>query len=257
MSHSAPFQLFLDKLGSHSALTEEESEAILGFPGYPAQVQSNRDFVRLGERVDHTTLVVAGLIGRFGQNSEGLRQITALHIPGDMADLHSVVAPDARSALQALTVSTVLKVPHDALREVASRYPAVAEAFWRQSVLDAAVLAEWVVNVGRRNARTRMAHFLCEMAVRSGPGGTRSQFSFGLPATQQHLADILALTAVHTNRTLKALREERLLRMESRIAHVLDWDGLAEAGEFDGSYLQGGVPMVSRAHAPPLRLIAG
>jgi CRP-like cAMP-binding protein len=233
-----PFRSFFDKLASRSTLGDAERQAILSLPGHPVQVQCNRDFVRLGERVDHASLVVDGLIGRFGQNKEGQRQITAVHISGDMADLHSVVAPDAGSALQALSVTTVMKVPHAALREAARRYPAIAEALWRECVVDAAVLAEWIVNVGRRPARARAAHLLCEMACRYEREGQNVGFSFGFPATQTHLADILALTPVHVNRMLKLLRQQELAHVYNRTVHILDWSGIVEAGEFDPSYLR-------------------
>lgn len=233
-----PFQSWFEKLASRSTLGGQEREAILRLPGHATQVQSNRDIVHLGERVDHASLVVSGLIGRFGQNSEGQRQIIAVHIGGDMADLHSVVAPDAASALQALSVTTILKVPHSALREVARRYPAIAEAFWRESVVDAAVLAEWVVNVGRRDARTRAAHLLCEMACRYEATDSDLGLSFDFPATQVHLADMMALTAVHVNRTLKALRDDGLANVRKRTVHILDWNGIVAAGEFDPTYLQ-------------------
>lgn len=240
MGHSFtdPLQCWFEKLASRSALGEQERRAILGLPGQPVQVQCNRDFVRLGERVDHASLIVDGLVGRFGQNREGARQITAVHINGDMADLHSVVAPDAASALQALSVSTILKVPHSALRDLAKRYPAIAEAFWRETVVDAAVLAEWVVNVGRRDARARAAHLICEMACRYEAIGERVGFRFGFPATQMHLADMLALTPVHVNRTLMSLRRQELAHIQSKSVHILDWNGIVEAGEFDPTYLR-------------------
>jgi CRP-like cAMP-binding protein len=206
-------------------------------PGHPVQVQSNRDFVRLGERVDHACLVVDGLVGRFGQNDQGGRQITALHIAGDMADLHSVVTPQAASALQALTTTTLLKISHRSLRDAVRRYPALAEAFWRECVIDAGILSEWVVNVGRRDARARTAHLLCEMAFRYEAAGAKVGFSFAFPPTQAQLADMLALTPVHVNRTLKGLREEGLAEIRDRTAHILDWTGLLHAGEFDPWYL--------------------
>ena len=86
-------QRFLDCLTRRSVLTEEARQAILDLPTRAEQVRAHEDFVSLGEKVDHTCLVVAGLVGRYGQNAEGDRQITAIHVPGDMADLHSVVQP--------------------------------------------------------------------------------------------------------------------------------------------------------------------
>lgn len=238
LSDPAPLQPFLDKLVSRSTLDPAERRAILDLPARAAQIQTNRDFVRPGERTDHACFVVAGLVGRFGQNREGSRQITAVHVPSDMVDLHSVVAPDACSALQALAVTTILRVPHSALRAAARRYPAIAEAFWRECVVDAAVLAEWVVNVGRRDARSRLTHLLCEIACRvEGLGGKlRSMIPF--PATQTHLADMTGLTAVHVNRSLQWLRSEKVVDLHSRQIHVLDWERMVQIGDFDSDYLR-------------------
>jgi CRP-like cAMP-binding protein len=238
LSDSSPLQPFLDKLVSRSNLDAEEQRAILALPARPDQIQTNRDFVRQGERVHHACFVVAGLVGRFGQNRDGSRQITAIHIPTDMVDLHSVVAPDACSALQALSVATILRVPHEALRETARRYPAIAEAFWRECVVDAAVLAEWVVNVGRRDARSRLAHLICEIACREAGAGENVGSDFPFLANQTHLADMTGLTSVHVNRSLRVLRDDNVVDVRSRMVRILDWKRLVEIGDFDSDYLR-------------------
>ena len=237
LSDPSSLQPFLAKLLSRSPLGAEERRAILRLPAHPAQIRTNHDFVRLGERVEHASFVVEGLVGRFGQNREGARQITAVHIPTDMINLHSVVAPDACSALQALSVSTILRVPHAALRDAAHRYPAIAEAFWRECVVDAAVLSEWVVNVGRRDSRSRLAHLLCETAWRIEASGRPTADGFEFPATQNHMADMLGLTSVHVNRTLQVLRRDNIIEIRSRVFHVRDWNRLVDIGEFDPAYL--------------------
>lgn len=238
LSNRPNTQLFLDRLTRRSLLSGEEQEAIINLPAHAEQVQPNRDFVPLGSETDHACLVVAGLVGRFGQNWEGKRQITAIHIPGDMADLHSVVQPRASSALQALSVATILKVPHDAIRSAMARYPALAEALWRDCMVDASILSEWVVNVGRRDARARVAHLLCELAMRLGAATADGLVTFQLSVTQEHLADATGLTPVHVNRTLMSLRASGLVELHSRSVHIPDWDALVEVGEFDSLYLQ-------------------
>lgn len=238
MARSAHSDLkpFVTRMLTHSRLSEEEQQAILALPFRVLQVPRNRDFVKLGEQVDHSCFILEGLAARFDQSDEGLRQITAFYIPGDMADLHSLVLPHATSALQALTTTTILQVPHSALRRVAALFHSVAEAFWRACMIDAAILSQWVVNVGRRESRARMAHLLCEMAVRYGAGGEPRR-SFAFPVTQNHLADATAITPVHTNRTLMALRKEGLAQMSFGMVEILDWPGLQEAGDFDPAYL--------------------
>lgn len=236
-SDPSNFEPFLKRLTARSVLTDEERQAILALPGYAFQVRSNHDFVRLGEEVSHACLVVEGNVARFGQTARGDRQITAFHLPGDMANLHSVVRPVGTSGLQALTTTLLLKVPHSALRKLAGRYAAIAEAFWRDCTVDAAILAQWVVNVGRRDSRTRIAHLMCELAIRYGAGDGAVRV-FPLPCTQQHLADATGLTPVHVNRTLRSLREDDLLQFTNREARIADWSAMARLADFDGDYLQ-------------------
>lgn len=239
MPNRPNLQRFLDRLNSRSILSLEEQQAILDLPGQAEQVQANRDFVELGQRVDHSCLVVAGIVGRFDQNGEGVRQITAMHLPGDMCDLHSVVQPMPTSALQALSVATILRIPHSAIRTVAAHYPAVAEAFWRDCMVDASILCEWVVNVGRRDARMRVAHLLCEMAHRLGAmAGGLDDVVFDLPVTQTQLADATALTPVHVNRTLQQLRREGLVDWHQRVVRLPRLQALMDIAEFDTDYLQ-------------------
>ena len=237
MITESPLDHFMQKLDGRMPLEPAERDAILALPGHAIQVASNRDFVRLGEDVTHACLVVEGLVARFSQNRKGERQITALHIAGDMANLHSVVVPEARSALQALCVTTLLKVPHQALREAATKYPRLAAAFWRENVIDGAVLSEWVVNVGRRCALAAMAHILCEMACRYRNAEISADMDYDFAATQTHLGDMLGLTPIHVNRKLMELRELNVVTFVHKRVTIHDWAKLITIGEFDPNYL--------------------
>ncbi len=94
-------------------------------------------------------------------------------MPGDMADLHSVVQPLAGSALQALSVATILRIPHVALRAAARRYPAVGEALWRDCAVDASILSQWVVNVVEETLAN--GSHTCSVRSRSGCEGRLSK----------------------------------------------------------------------------------
>jgi CRP-like cAMP-binding protein len=236
---------FLRRLTSRSVLSDHEQRQILNLPVHARHARANEDFVALGEFVDHASYVVEGLVGRFDQGSGGERQITALHIAGDMADLHSVVQPTATSALQALCPSTILQIPHGALRAAAAAHPAIAEAFWRDCMVDSMILAQWVVNVGRRDAPSRVAHVLCEMAwryrARRGPG----RVAFEMPMTQAHLADATGLTPVHINRTLRSLAAIGTV-FRHKFVQIEDWDALVKVADFDPAYLQDGAELAER-----------
>jgi CRP-like cAMP-binding protein len=183
-------------------------------------------------------LIVSGLVGRFGQLDSGVRQITAFHIPGDMADLHSAVRPIGVGGLHTLTETVIIKVPHEAVRRLAARYPGIAEALWRDCMLDAAVLMQWVVNVGRRAARTRLAHIFCEMAIRYG-NDRAALLRYRFPVTQEQLGEACAMTGVHINRSLRSLRGEKMVTMDRGMVTIHDWAELVRTGEFNAAYLVG------------------
>lgn len=229
--------LWLDRLTLRSTLSDAERHAILALPGELETIRPNRDFVRLGERVDRACLIVSGLAGRFGQTRDGERQMTALHIPGDMADLHSVMLPNAATALQSVGETVIYRVPHAEIHRLAGQSLTLAEAFWRDCMVDAAVLSQWALVNARLSAKGRVAHLLCEMACRFGRGQCPDGGVIAWPLTQTTLGDTTGLTPVHVNRTLRALREARAARIVDKQLHVLDWKLLSAIAEFDPRYL--------------------
>jgi CRP-like cAMP-binding protein len=237
ISQGDALQLFVDRLTSRSVLTEEEVTALLGLSGQVKEVAAHIDFVRFGEQVSHSCLLMSGLAGRFGQNGDGGRQITCLHIPGDVADLVSLVSPKTGWGLTALTPTTILRIPHADLRRLTAAYPGIAEAFWRDSVADGSIFSEWVVNVGRRDAITRVAHVFCEMAIRSEMAGLGERTSYPFRATQADLGDATGLTPVHINRTLRELREQGIVEHRNGRVSIHDWDQLVSTGDFDPAFL--------------------
>jgi CRP-like cAMP-binding protein len=233
----AALSLFLHRLLLRSTLSAEEREAILALPGTPATVPARTDIVAPGQRVGYACLVVEGLAGRFDQMADGRRQTVSFYLPGDMCDLPSVVLPIAAWGITALTTSTILLLPHAALRDVAARYPAIAMAFWRDTVVDAATLAKWVANIGRKEAMARLAHLFCELGERMAVASLGTRTRFRLPINQEQLADATGLTSVHVNRTLRALREAGILAYRNQLVEVLDLPRLASIAEFDDRFL--------------------
>jgi CRP-like cAMP-binding protein len=240
-------QPFINRLTVRSVLTDEEQHGILALPTHPIRLSAKQDFVHINEVSTYCCFIASGMVGRFGQTREGARQTTAFHIPGDMVDLHSAVRPVGIGGLNALCETIILRVPHTEIRALAARFPAVAEAFWRDCMLDAAVLMQWVVNIGRRDARTRLAHILCEMAIRSGED-REILCDYALPVTQEQLADAAGLTSVHVNRSLKALSD--VVSLKGGRAQIHDWAALAELGEFDATYLTSDTTQERRTRLP-------
>jgi CRP-like cAMP-binding protein len=227
---------FLSRLLSRTLLTDEEQAAVLALRGTREEVLPQHAFV-CGDEEDTTTcLIASGLCARTSLSSLGEQQITAFYMPGDIPDLQRVMVPESASTFAAITSAEVVRIRYSDIRETAIKYPGIAEALWRHTVCDSLILAEWIVNIGRRDARARLAHLFCESAVRSGNASGKS-FSFDFPITQRNLADATGLSTVHVNRSMQALKRDHLFEVRGKVAWIDDWDALKAAGEFDIEYL--------------------
>ncbi|MES2904061.1 MAG: Crp/Fnr family transcriptional regulator [Pseudomonadota bacterium] len=231
------FTKYLRRLVLRSDLTAGEQAAIATLPGEFTEIGPQRDMVSPGRTMNYACLVVTGLAARFDQLANGQRQFTALHIPGDMCDLHSVPAPVAGWGIQALTSTLYLKVPHLALRALIDNHPALALAFWRDTIVDASILSKWISALGRRSAEARLAHLLCEVAIRLEQSGEGTRRQFRLRATQIHIADFLGISTVHVSRSLQSLRARGLVEVQDYTYLLPDFPALAHFAEFDPTYL--------------------
>jgi CRP-like cAMP-binding protein len=234
---SAALRNFAYRLVARSSLTENEVGGLLDLDGVLKDVPARTDIMRQGDNVDYCSLVVDGLVAGFRQRKSGARQIIQLSIPGDMTDLSLLMSPSSGWGMSALTRTTVLRIAHADLRRLIMIHPGIVEAFWRDCVVDASLLAEWVVNVGRRDATARVAHLLCEMALRYEQARQGSRRSFTLPATQPDLADATGLTSVHLNRTLAVLRDRAIVSKQAGQVTVHDWGELVATADFNPAYM--------------------
>ncbi|AZO82162.1 MULTISPECIES: Crp/Fnr family transcriptional regulator [unclassified Bosea (in: a-proteobacteria)] len=225
------------KLETITSLSEEERGLLLELPVSVRPFDAYQDIVSEGERTKQCCLVIEGLVCRYKIVGSGERQILSLHIPGDIPDLHSLHIEEMDHSLGTLTAATVGFIPHDAVRRITRASYRVAEAFWREALIDASIFREWMVGIGRRSAPSRIAHFLCEFITKMKAIGLSDGHTCNLPMTQTEIADALGLSTVHINKKLRELRQAKLVRIRANRITVLDWDKLCELGEFDARYL--------------------
>lgn len=225
------------KLQQRGCLDDQAQRALLSLPHRIRKVQARHYVVREGDRTTHCALLLSGFVYRHKLVGTGARQIVSIHMKGDLVDLQNSFLNVADHNVQALTQAELALIPREAVVDLALTIGQIGLALWIDTLADAATFREWIVNVGRRDARARTAHFLCEFAIRLRAAGLCAEDSYELPMTQEQLADVLGLTPIHINRTLKALQEEGLIIRDKRAVRIADWDRLAEAGGFSADYL--------------------
>lgn len=227
----------VDKLQLWVPLSVADREAVVALPHIVRTLRAGDYLVREDDHPKYSCLLVTGFAIRHKTAGNGGRQIFSIHMKGDMVDLHNSVLRRADHNLQALTDIEAALIPVEAILAIIVAHPAVGQAMWYETLVDGAIFREWTLNVGRRDGRTRMAHMLCEFALRLQVAGLGDTGGYELPMTQEQLADALALTNVHVSRTLKSLAEDGLIDRSRRAVTILDFERLATVGDFDPRYL--------------------
>src|SRR4051812_32920852 len=225
------------RLESIAPVAEEEKQAILALPMTVRDLRADQEIVRDQDRPSQGCLILEGWAFRYKILEGGKRQIFSFHIPGDVPDLQSLHLSVMDHSLATLVPSKVAFIPHEAVRAFIRAQPRIADLFWRDTLIDAAVFREWMAGIGRRDAYGRIAHLFCELFVRLRAVGLADGDAFPMPITQAEIGDALGLSTVHVNRTLQDLRANGLVRSRNGSLIVEDWEALKEAGGFDPTYL--------------------
>ena len=235
---SSALEPMVRKLEYRGKFNDDDRAALFGLPHVVKSIQNNHYIVREREKATHCCLMLSGFSFRHKIVGTGFRQIVAIHMKGEMVDLQNSLLGTADHSVQMLTPGHIAMIPRNEIVRVAFERPEVGRAMWIDTLVDASIHREWTANIGRRDARTRIAHILCEFGLRLQHAGLGDQTGYTLPMTQEQLGDATGLTPVHVNRTIKALEAEGLIeRVSPRAITISDWKRLAGVGDFDSGYL--------------------
>ena len=232
-----PVGTLLLKLSRRDEISGREEEVLRAAVSEIHSFPTGRTIVRNGQELDRSMLLIHGMIARFKDLSDGQRQIMEIHVAGDFTDLHGFPLKRLDHDVGALTEVTIGFVPHAALTRITEEEPHLARILWMSTLMDAAIQRERILSIGRRAARSRIAHLLCELYVRLELIGLAADGAYELPLTQLDLGDATGLTSVHVNRMLRDLREDGLLTFRGGQVTIHDWEKLKRVAEFDPTYL--------------------
>jgi CRP-like cAMP-binding protein len=190
-----------------------------------------------GKKVNDIHLILTGLAARSKTLRDGSRQIMAFLVPGDLCDVEVFVLEAMDHDIIAMGDTTCVLIPSDLIKDLLTESSNVTRGLWWSTMTDSAILREWIVDHGSRDARERLAHLCYEMLIRYRVVAETTDDSFPFLVTQEDLADATGMTPVHANRMLKQLREEGLIELKGKVMTILDPKRLRKVAQFDSNYL--------------------
>lgn len=222
----------LRKRDSLRPFTAEELAFVQEFKTDELRVEPGNSFLREGTRSDQLYTVLSGWAFRYKMLDDGRRQILNYALPADMVGLQGALMREMEHSVEALTPLTLCVFPRQKMWDLYSRVPSLAFDITWLAAREEQLVDEHLVSVGRRSAIERTAYLLLHLYVRAEEAGLTRDNSIQFPFTQQHLADTLGMSLVHTNKTLKRLLASNAVRWKDRVFQIVDRAALVEiAGE--------------------------
>lgn len=225
------------KLGAFVSLSEAELAVLDGLYKRRRTFFAGSDLVHQGRSDQAAYILVSGWACSYKILKDGQRQIVDFQIPGDFLGLRSVLLKLSDHSVEPVSEIEATEVMLPDLLEAFAQTPRLATAVLWAVSRDEAMVVEHLVNIGRRGAAERMAHFLLELESRLALVGMGDKSGYACPLTQSLLADALGLSAIHVNRVLRQLREDGMVTFRDGFVAFDNYRKLADYAEFDSAYL--------------------
>jgi CRP-like cAMP-binding protein len=220
------------------SLALETRDLIQGWTSCYEEIGSAKALVREGDRVDACPILLRGMVARCKLHFNGEQQIVSFHYPGDILDIQHLLFEHADHNLRTVTPCQIAWVHRSTIMAAIRTDQELAFGLWSDSLIDASIFREWVLNVARRDALERVAHLLCEIWLRTNIAGlTQLDGSVDYMVTQTDVADATGLTAVHVNRMMRQLREHGAHFEQGKVLSVAHFEALKQIASYSPDYL--------------------
>ena len=207
------------------------ADLLVEMPHRTVAVEPRRPFRNPGTPRTEVIFVRSGILSKFKSDLSGRRQIVALRFPGEGILPTETVA---EYGIQAIVHSEVIVGSSEDFLPILDANPELQRFFWRLIQRNESIGYEWLVNCGRRDSTARVAHLLCETAVRMHADDGHMLNPF----TQQQIADITGQTSVNVNRVLADMERQGLIKRKGREIEFADWDEMRRVASFQAGYLE-------------------
>ncbi len=228
---------FIAKLSLGVQLQESDRSRLLEVMSRQRDAPPGVDLISEGDKPENVRLILKGWAFRYKVLADGKRQIMSILLPGDFCDLHIAILKRMDHSIGVLSPVRVVEIPRSTILELTSHHPGITRALWWATLVEEAVMREWLVNMGQRQADRAMCHIFCELLVRLRVVGLARGSSYEFPMTQEDLGDVLGLSSIHVNRTLQEVRSAGLISLQGGVLTIHDEAALARMSGFKPDYL--------------------
>ena len=220
----------------------KELEFVSEFKSGELNIQAGTNVLLQGTNSAHLYTILSGWAFRYKTLPDGRRQILNFALPADFLGLQGSINDEMQHSVEALTDMMLCVFPREKLWNLYRDYPTLAFDVTWLAAREEQILDEHLLSVGRRTAMERLAYLLLVTFQRAEEVGLTKGNSIQLPFTQQHVADMLGMSLVHTNKTLRRLTATKTVRWKERRFEMLDREALAKLASY--------APQAQRARRP-------
>lgn len=201
--------------GLFKPVTPNEIDSIQDIKSEHLVIAAGAEIIRIGDAAPEVYTLYAGWAFRYKMLPDGRRQILAFLLPGDLLGLQAAMFDAALFGIDALTDVQLCVLPRKKIWGLFGKMPGLAfDVAWLGARSESFV-DENLTSVGRRTAAERVAALIITLYKRAKVLGLVDGDTFAFPLTQQHIADALGLSLVHTNKTMSKLRRMGMFKQHN------------------------------------------
>lgn len=213
-------------------LPPDELNAIESFREGVRTVEAGRSVIDEYVPSNQLYTLYSGWAFRFKTLSDGRRQILNFLLPGDFIGVQDEFADGLTHGVEAATTVTMCAFPRDKLWALFHSQPRLGYDITWLAAREEKMVDDNLVSAGRRNASERVAMLLMHLYRRAQRVGLERDGWVEFPFNQQHIADAIGLSLVHTNKTLRRLQQLGLHKLDNGWLRILEPKALETLGDY-------------------------
>jgi CRP-like cAMP-binding protein len=219
-------------------LTSKEKAALARLEEQERSYRRGSLIRRENDRASELYILRSGWLASFVLLDDGSRQILRLSFPGDLVGGAGTAFTLATESLEAITDVTICPFDKSSLRTLFEDHPRLAALVFVVTQAERVSFTDRLASVGRTSAKARVAALLLDSLARLRVMDRSLSETFPFPLTQEEIGDATGLTAVHVNRMIRALVEERLIERQNGLIRLLNEDRLIRMANYVDRYAE-------------------